>query len=852
MKQKLFLVSLILLVQFNFFASELKSDLKKPRVSIITSLYNGDEFIEGFLADQVKQTIFDECELIIINANSPGNEEQVIKKYANRFANIVYVKLDHDPGLYAVWNMAIKMAKADLITNANLDDRRNPEILKLHAEALENDQSVELVYSDYKVTETPNESFECTSARYVVLPYEFSPNFMYKCLPGPQPMWRKSIHEKYGYFDESFKSAGDFEMWNRAVSKGSRFKRVPGESGLFYVNPKGLSTDVSKKQMQDAEARRIAEKYTPMWNMHYQYYCTAGNTHSFKSLLNLIGSIHNTVSDELGGIAVFDLGLTQGEQEYLRSIEKVSVHALEVPNLDLLKQYKADQSGRLVQGWGAWKFVALKQALDIFPYALWIESDFTVLKPLHHIFKYINETGYFLCTIGDEKISNQPIHSIKWGATEYVSKSFNAQNSDILDKEAVLSGLIGVSRKSRQYLVDPLYATTSNMRLFEDDGTASQGFGSARSEETVLSLFAYLHGLTVWTQDYTQKNPIILHTGGRNHEFYLTWNKGCVNEQTAVYHSRTDLSYYAEYSKALRFNNKEADALEKSKIVGLVPGRNEATFLYQHLKALSAYVDAIVYLDDASTDDSVEIVKSIAAECKVERILVKDRWMRDEPGDRNRMLQEGRAIGGTHFVVIDADEMFTANCLDKNFLRNAILALKPGEKMYMAWIQLWRSVNEYRFDDSVWTWNYKDCIFCDDGKGSYSSDFIHTARSPYMEKGAVVFMKGYDYGLLHFQFVNWRNLLIKQAWYRCLEHIRNPAKPVAEINALYAPSKDETNLRTVPSPSSWFGNYSFFDASLYQRAEGWREKEVLHWFDDYGRNFFQELDIWDIDWGAQK
>src|SRR3990170_4374773 len=53
----------------------------KPRVSIITSVFKGDKFIKGFMDDIVKSTIFDQCELIIINAASPENEERVIKEY---------------------------------------------------------------------------------------------------------------------------------------------------------------------------------------------------------------------------------------------------------------------------------------------------------------------------------------------------------------------------------------------------------------------------------------------------------------------------------------------------------------------------------------------------------------------------------------------------------------------------------------------------------------------------------------------------------------------------------------------------------------------------------------------------
>ena len=149
---------------------------------------------------------------------------------------------------------------------------------------------------------------------------------------------------------------------------------------------------------------------------------------------------------------------------------------------------------------------------------------------------------------------------------------------------------------------------------------------------------------------------------------------------------------------------------EPAKIVGLIPARNESHIIEQCLHALSLYTDAIVYLDDASDDNSVEIVESIAKKYHVERIIKKKIWYRDEPGDKNALLKVGREIGGTHFIVIDADEMFTANCLDNNFLRNKIVALQPGDCLKFVWIQLWRSTQQYRFDNSIWTWNYKDFV----------------------------------------------------------------------------------------------------------------------------------------------
>lgn len=283
------------------------------------------------------------------------------------------------------------------------------------------------------------------------------------------------------------------------------------------------------------------------------------------------------------------------------------------------------------------------------------------------------------------------------------------------------------------------------------------------------------------------------------------------------------------------------------KIVGLVPARNEEARIGLCLRALARFCDAIVFLDDCSTDRTVEVVQSLAAECRVERIVRNDRWMRDEPGDRNRLLEAGRQVGGTHFVVLDADEAFTANLQDDGLLRRQILSLAAGERLSLAWIQLWRSLDVYRYDDSVWTHNYKCFAFADDGVCSYRSEFIHTSRVPADLKGAEKRLPGYTYGVLHFQFVNWRALLLKQAWYRCLERVRTPDRPVEAINRLYAPSKDESGLRVRPAPEAWLAGYPFFDRAAAGPADNWRAAQIREWFLEHGREYFAGLDIWDAE-----
>lgn len=239
-----------------------------PKISILTSVYDGDEFIEPFLKDITRQTIFkDKCELILINANSPGKEEKVIKKYMKKFPkNIVYLKLDEDPGIYGTWNKAIELSTGEYLTNANLDDRKAINSLELHARELFLNDDIDLVYADSHITNNPNETFENNTAgdkKYNFPEFSFE-NLKMANLPHNNPMWRKSVHEKAGMFNAKYRSAGDWDMFLRMASKGSKFKKVGQILGLYYFNPTGVSTNPENFEWKREEEQEIYETYKDM------------------------------------------------------------------------------------------------------------------------------------------------------------------------------------------------------------------------------------------------------------------------------------------------------------------------------------------------------------------------------------------------------------------------------------------------------------------------------------------------------------------------------------------------------------------------------------------------------------
>lgn len=253
------------------------SSVAQPyRVSIITSVYKGDLYIEEFMRDITSQTIFDQCELIMINANSPDNEEVVIKRYMEQHPNIVYVKLDNDPGLFGVWNLGIEMARSNYITNANLDDRLKFDCYETHVAYLDSHPEIDLVYSGCYITTIANETFDHNSSNGKTVWHSLQEfdrvKQLYNWIPyvNNHPVWRRSLHERYGLFNESYSATGGMEFWVRCTLCGNaKFKLIKDVYSLYYSNPKGISTNPETRDK--IEKVRVINEFKNLYETYFKH-----------------------------------------------------------------------------------------------------------------------------------------------------------------------------------------------------------------------------------------------------------------------------------------------------------------------------------------------------------------------------------------------------------------------------------------------------------------------------------------------------------------------------------------------------------------------------------------------------
>jgi len=251
---------------------------KKYKLSIFCSVFNGQEFINSYLSHITRQTMFGDCELIMVN---PGDMESsvVINDYASSNKNIRHISVDKDPGMYGCWNIAVNNSSGEYMNNANLDDIKKDDSLEVHAKHLDQNQDIDLFYSDSLITKTPNMSFEyyLRSCKYRYNFPEFSISALIDCNPPHQsPVYRRSMHDKFGLFNTRYKFCADGEFWLRCATNGVNMKKIDEILGAYYMNPKGVSTSIEtdfEKTKEEAAMRDSYKEYGSIHNGNVRRIC---------------------------------------------------------------------------------------------------------------------------------------------------------------------------------------------------------------------------------------------------------------------------------------------------------------------------------------------------------------------------------------------------------------------------------------------------------------------------------------------------------------------------------------------------------------------------------------------------
>ncbi len=228
------------------------------RVSIIVSLYNAADKLPLFLSSIEHQSLFEkqEAELIFVETGSTKNDYEVFKSLKQSMnIPMIYAKTSQRETIQSAWNRGISLARGSYLSFLGVDEMIIPSALEILASELDNNSEIDWVQSNTIVTDVDEDG----TWKRDVMTYDrdgYMQEFVYleTCyLSWVGALYRKSIHDRFGYYDATFKAAGDTEFKNRILPH-IKTKQISKTLGYFLNYPDGQTTNSPIAEIEDLRA----------------------------------------------------------------------------------------------------------------------------------------------------------------------------------------------------------------------------------------------------------------------------------------------------------------------------------------------------------------------------------------------------------------------------------------------------------------------------------------------------------------------------------------------------------------------------------------------------------------------
>lgn len=225
--------------------------MNKPMLSIITINYNNKDGLDKTIKSVLDQRGLPagSLEYIIVDGGSTDGSVDVIKKYlAGGYSHKISKWVsEKDSGIYNAFNKGIGMAEGDIISLLNSGDTvidgAYDNILEIHKARPDS-----ILYGV--------ENF-CRDGKFVGIFGPCADELPIRMIAHSASFVPRKIYEKYGLYDESFKSSGDWDLFLTFYQAGVSF---------YYINKIVVDFDAcgisnSNLKLVEEENIRLLEKH---------------------------------------------------------------------------------------------------------------------------------------------------------------------------------------------------------------------------------------------------------------------------------------------------------------------------------------------------------------------------------------------------------------------------------------------------------------------------------------------------------------------------------------------------------------------------------------------------------------
>jgi glycosyltransferase involved in cell wall biosynthesis len=225
------------------------------KISVLTSLYRCSRFLETFLRHASCIEGAETIEFLLLHNDPLEEEVACIRKFGDKIPNLRHIVIKERESLYSSWNRGIKLSLGEFITIWNVDDIRFSDSIINQANLLEAHRNAAVAYGDVYISGNYGSygSEVYKHPEWENNEKEFCRSYIMSCFQ----MWRASIHQEIGYYDEQFLCVGDFDFQIRVAMKYP-FVKVKKPLGVFLV---GGSHNISNTPRQVIENNMIYFRY---------------------------------------------------------------------------------------------------------------------------------------------------------------------------------------------------------------------------------------------------------------------------------------------------------------------------------------------------------------------------------------------------------------------------------------------------------------------------------------------------------------------------------------------------------------------------------------------------------------
>ncbi len=216
-----------------------------PKVSIITVCRNAEKTIRDTIESVLLQT-WKDVEYIIIDGASTDDTVEIISQYLDQVDHFVS---EPDEGMYYALNKALKIASGEIVGIINSDDWYEPDALEKVVEAFSKSDA-DVVYGRQYMVHDEN-----VKALMPNLPL----HEIWHGMPMGHPtvFVKKSVYDRLGGFDTSYRIVADHELMLRFYTSGVKFFETDAVLSNFRLT--GISSK-NRRAVMD-EAQKLMLKY---------------------------------------------------------------------------------------------------------------------------------------------------------------------------------------------------------------------------------------------------------------------------------------------------------------------------------------------------------------------------------------------------------------------------------------------------------------------------------------------------------------------------------------------------------------------------------------------------------------